>query len=129
MGERILIIEDNSANMELMIFLLKSFGYQPVLAFDGQSGIDLAHSTRPALIICDVNLPGLSGVGVVRSLKNSANLRTVPVIAVTSMTMHGDEGRILKAGFDGYIGKPFDPLMLRRVLAAHLDGRGSTADL
>ena len=120
MEVRILVIEDDSTNMELMLFLLKSFGYQPIMAFVGLTGIELARTIKPAMILCDISLPGLSGIGVVRQLKGSDDLHHIPVIAVTAMTMAGDERHILNAGFDGYVAKPFDASELRKVLALHL---------
>ena len=69
MSARILIIEDNPTNMELMVYLLTAFGYTPFMAIDGTSGVDTARETKPDLIICDVHLPKLDGYGVVAALK------------------------------------------------------------
>jgi diguanylate cyclase (GGDEF)-like protein/PAS domain S-box-containing protein len=106
---RILIIEDNPTNMELMVYLLTAFGYTPFSAYDGLSGIETAREMVPDLIICDVHLPKLDGYGVVSMLKQDAQLSKVPVLAVTALAMVGDRERLLAAGFDGYIGKPIEP--------------------
>ncbi len=109
MGARILIIEDNSANMELMSYLLTAFGHTPLMAFDGASGARMAAEEMPDLILCDVHLPGLDGVGVAAMLKGDARLRHIPLLAVTALAMAGDRERLLASGFDGYIAKPIEP--------------------
>jgi CheY-like chemotaxis protein len=106
---RILIIEDNPTNMELMVYLLNAFGFTPLTANDGISGIEAARDTAPDLIICDVHLPRLDGYGVVAQLKQDPALRDIPVLAVTALAMVGDRERLLEAGFDGYIAKPIEP--------------------
>jgi CheY-like chemotaxis protein len=106
---RILVIEDNPANMELMAYLLRAFGHEPLFAYDGKQGIDAACRCSPDLVICDVHLPGIDGYGVVQHLKKQPPLRFVPVIAVTALAMVGDQDKLLAAGFDGYISKPIDP--------------------
>ncbi|MES2150171.1 MAG: EAL domain-containing protein [Pseudomonadota bacterium] len=109
MSARILIIEDNPTNLELMVYLLKAFGYAPTSACDGVSGIECARSELPDLILCDVHLPKLDGYGVVSTLKQDPALAHIPVLAVTALAMVGDRERLLAAGFDGYIGKPIEP--------------------
>jgi diguanylate cyclase (GGDEF)-like protein/PAS domain S-box-containing protein len=106
---RILIIEDNPTNMELMVYLLTAFGYTPLMAVDGISGVQTARETTPDLIICDIHLPRLDGYGVVAALKKDEKLCAIPVLAVTALAMVGDRERLLAAGFDGYIGKPIEP--------------------
>ncbi|HEV7815160.1 MAG TPA: diguanylate cyclase, partial [Janthinobacterium sp.] len=109
MPARILIIEDNPTNMELMVYLLQAFGYTPLMAHDGEEGVKVARREVPDLIICDVHLPKLDGYGVVAELKKDPVLKTVPALAVTALAMVGDRERLLAAGFDGYIGKPIEP--------------------
>jgi diguanylate cyclase (GGDEF)-like protein/PAS domain S-box-containing protein len=106
---RILIIEDNATNMELMVYLLQAFGYTPLSASDGEEGVRVARREVPDLIICDVHLPKLDGYGVVAELKKDPALKKVPALAVTALAMVGDKERLLAAGFDGYIGKPIEP--------------------
>lgn len=109
MPARILIIEDNATNMELMVYLLQAFGYEPLIARDGEQGLTVARRDLPDLIICDVHLPKLDGYGVVAALKGDPALCAIPALAVTALAMAGDRERLLAAGFDGYIGKPIEP--------------------
>ena len=109
MGGRILVIEDNLINLELITYLLKSFSYTVLSATNGDEGIDLAHSQRVDLIICDVHLPGMDGYQVARRLKEHPVLRNIPLVAVTALAMMGDREKVLAAGFDSYISKPIMP--------------------
>jgi len=106
---RILIIEDNPANVELMSFLLGAYGHTPLSAADGPRGVAAARSERPDLIACDVNLPGMDGFAVLAALKGEPLLSGVPILAVTALAMAGDREKVLAAGFDGYISKPIEP--------------------
>ncbi|WLI90472.1 response regulator [Massilia sp. R2A-15] len=120
---RILIIEDNPTNMELMSYLLTAFGHTPLTAFDGESGVRMAREQRPDLILCDVYLPKLDGYGVVAALKGDAELRAIPVLAATALAMVGDRERLLEAGFDGYLAKPIEPEQFVDQLAPFLPQR------
>ncbi|MES2263293.1 MAG: EAL domain-containing protein [Pseudomonadota bacterium] len=126
MSARILIIEDNPTNMELMVYLLHAFGYTPLLAHDGEEGVQVARRERPDLIICDVHLPKLDGYGVVAALKGDPALRAIPALAVTALAMVGDRERLLAAGFDGYIGKPIEPDTFVTQIESFLPGAVST---
>ena len=106
---RILIIEDNPANIELMSFLVSAYGHAPLSAADGPRGVAAARSERPDLIACDVNLPGMDGFAVLAELKGDPALAAVPILAVTALAMAGDREKVLAAGFDGYISKPIEP--------------------
>ncbi len=106
---RILIIEDNPANVELMAFLLAAYGHTPISAPDGARGVAAARAGRPDLVACDVNLPGMNGFEVLAVLKAEPQLAGVPVLAVTALAMAGDREKVLAAGFDGYISKPIEP--------------------
>lgn len=117
---RILVIEDNSANLELMIYLLHAFGHQSRTANNGADGLELAESETFDLILCDVHLPILDGYQVAQRLKNNARLRALPLVAVTALAMVGDRDKVLAAGFDGYIAKPIDPEMFVHQLDAIL---------
>jgi CheY-like chemotaxis protein len=109
MPARILIIEDNPANLELMNYLLLAFGHNTLTACDGDEGLDVVQRESPDLIICDVELPGINGLEIARRLKSDLDLRWIPLVAVTAFAMVGDSERILTAGFDGYIPKPIAP--------------------
>jgi len=126
LSARILIIEDNATNMELMVYLLRAFGYTPLAAYDGEEGVRMARSELPDLIICDVHLPKLDGYGVVAELKKDPALRKIPALAVTALAMVGDRERLLEAGFNGYIGKPIEPDLFVAELESFLAGAPST---
>jgi len=108
MAARVLIIEDNAANLELMNYLLKSFGYVPILAHNGEEGWEKLVREPPDFIICDVHLPGIDGFEITRRLRQNKALQKVPIIAVTALAMVGDRDKILSAGFNGYISKPIE---------------------
>jgi len=104
----ILIVEDNVTNMKLSTFLLESADYTVLAATNAESGLTLARSERPDLILMDIHLPGMDGLEATALLKADEATRGIPVIALTALAMKGDEQRILAAGCDGYIAKPLD---------------------
>jgi len=106
---RILVIEDNPENLELMRFLLQAFQHEALVARNGEEGLSVAERERPDLILCDIHMPTLDGYGVLARLRRDALLREIPCVAVTALAMLGDQSKILDAGFDGYISKPIDP--------------------
>lgn len=106
---RILVIEDNPENLELMRFLLQAFGHAPLVARHGEEGLAVAQRERPDLIICDIHMPQLDGYGVLARLRGDPVLRGIPCVAVTALAMLGDQAKVMNAGFDGYISKPIDP--------------------
>lgn len=124
---RILIIEDNPANIELMSFLLGAYGHTPLSAADGARGVAAARSELPDLIACDVNLPGMDGFQVLAALKQEPALAGVPILAVTALAMAGDREKVLAAGFDGYISKPIEPESFVAELEAFLAGTPTAA--
>jgi CheY-like chemotaxis protein len=109
MGYRILVIEDNPTNLELMTYLLKAFGHTTIVARDGEEGVVAALGSAPDLILCDLALPKLDGFGVASRLKADPRTRDVPLIAVTASAMVGDRDKVIATGFDGYISKPITP--------------------
>ena len=109
MAKRILIIEDNPQNLELMTYLLRAFGYVTVSAADGMAGIEMVRREKIDIIICDVHLPKMDGYQVAQMLKRDPMYRRIPLVAVTALAMVGDREKVLAAGFDGYIGKPIAP--------------------
>jgi two-component system, cell cycle response regulator DivK len=102
----VLVIEDNPANMKLVTFLLESAGRTVLAANDAETGLTLARSRRPDLILMDIQLPGMDGLEATALLKGDEATRAIPVIALTALAMKGDEERIRAAGCDGYIAKP-----------------------
>jgi two-component system cell cycle response regulator len=124
---RILVIEDNPINLELMTYLLRSWGHEPLTASDGTSGLAVARRTPVDLIVCDIQMPGgLDGYAVARALKADPSLRDVPLVALTAFAMVGDSDRSLQAGFDRHIAKPIDPERFMAVLGEVLPGGGGS---
>jgi two-component system, cell cycle response regulator DivK len=103
---KVLVVEDNPANMTLATFLLKSAGHTVLTATDAESGLTLARNEQPDLILMDIQLPGMDGLQATALLKADEATRAIPVIALTALAMKGDEERIRAAGCDGYIAKP-----------------------
>ena len=106
MSSRVLVVEDNPANMTLAIFLLESAGHLVINATDAEAGLTIARDEQPQLILMDIQLPGMDGLEATRLLKQDDATRGIPVIALTALAMKGDEERIRAAGCDGYIAKP-----------------------
>jgi two-component system cell cycle response regulator len=123
LSARILIIEDNPANMELMTYLLQAFGHTVLSVYNGEEGVETARRELPDLIICDVHLPKMDGYGVLEQLKHKSGelLCSIPVIAVTALAMVGDRQKLLAAGFDGYLGKPIEPELFVSQVEKYLD--------
>lgn len=125
MGARILVIEDNPINMELMSYLLGAWGHQVIAAEDGTRGIAAARAERPDMIICDVQMPGLDGYEVARIIKADPAIADVPLLAVTAYAMLGDAEKAFAAGFDGHFSKPIDPAAFMVALDRLLPGPGA----
>ena len=106
---KILLVEDNPTNLQLMDYLLKAFGHLTVSAGDGADGVLQAVRESPDIILMDLQLPVLNGYDAARQIKARPALRHIPIIAVTAFAMVGDRERILAEGFDGYIPKPIAP--------------------
>lgn len=103
---KILIVEDNTANMTLAVFLLSSAGHTVLSATDAEVGLALARDELPNLILMDIQLPGMDGLAATALLKGDEATKAIPVIALTALAMKGDEERIRDAGCDDYIPKP-----------------------
>lgn len=114
MSKRILVIEDTEDNRRILRDLLTHAGFELIEATDGEQGIQMAVEQRPDLILMDIQLPIVDGYEATRRIKANPDLRHIPIIAVTSYALSGDEERAAAAGCDGYIAKPFSP---RQILA------------
>jgi two-component system cell cycle response regulator DivK len=112
---RILVVEDNEANMRLASVLLSSAGHSVLCAVDAEAGMMLAHSERPDLILMDIQLPGMDGLAATALLKQDPATSSIPVIALTAMAMKADQERSQIAGCEAYIAKP---LRYRELYAA-----------
>ncbi|MEN6472448.1 MAG: response regulator [Syntrophaceae bacterium] len=108
-GKRVLIVEDNADNMELITFILENYGYQTFRAFDGLSGVKASENEGFDFIILDIQLPDIDGTEVLKRVRAEGKNRLTPVIAMTSYAMSGDRESLMAAGCDGYIEKPIDP--------------------
>ena len=105
---KILVVEDNQDNREMVVKVLKFNGYEVIEAVDGEEGIEKAKTEAPALILLDIYLPKMDGYEVAKRLKGDTGLKDIPVIALTAHAMKGNREQALAAGCDGYISKPID---------------------
>jgi two-component system cell cycle response regulator DivK len=112
MSKRILIVEDQEDNRAILRDVLSTAGYELIEAVDGGEGVELALRERPDLILMDIQLPVLDGYEATRRIKGNAELKSIPIIAVTSYALSGDEAKARAAGCDGYVTKPFSPRQL-----------------
>ena len=106
MAKRILVVEDNDLNRKLFCDLLRANGFEVEPVADGREAIDKARLFVPNLVIMDIQLPNVSGLELIEALKADADLRAIPVLAVTAYAGKGDEDRIRDAGAEGYLAKP-----------------------
>jgi len=109
MTARILAVEDNAVNLQLMTYLLRSLGHDVTEATGGQEALDLAAEGTFDLVLLDVHMPGVDGYQVLAWLKSQPRFRYTPIAAVTALAMVGDRERLLASGFDAYISKPIEP--------------------
>ena len=107
MSRRILVIEDTEDNRRIFRDLLGRSGYELIEARDGEQGVAMAVAERPDLILMDIQLPVIDGYEATRRIKANPGLRHIPIIAITSYALSGDEAKSRAAGCDGYIAKPF----------------------
>jgi two-component system cell cycle response regulator DivK len=112
MSKRILVVEDQEDNRRIVHDLLTSVGYEIVEAVTGEEGVQMAETQAPDLILMDIQLPGLDGYEATRRIKMNSALRQIPIIAVTSYALSGDDARAFEAGCDAYVSKPYSPRAL-----------------
>lgn len=117
---RILIVEDNAASLTLMSYLLTAAGHTLEGCRDGQSGLEAVRRQRPDLVLCDIQLPRLSGHELAQALRADPAFRDLPLVAVTAQAMRGDSDKALAAGFNGYIAKPLEPETFARQVETFL---------
>lgn len=116
MPGHVLIIEDNAINLELLVYALTAFGHQVQSANSGSQGQDMVKRDPPAIILCDIQMPGMDGYQFAAWLKNEPALSQIPLIGVSALAMVGDRDKAMKAGFDDYLSKPVDFEVLRSSL-------------
>ncbi len=120
MSKRVLVIEDQEDNRRIVRDLLTSAGYDMIEAATGEEGLTLAEANPPDLILMDIQLPGMDGYETTRRLKANPALRRIPIIAVTSYALSGDDAKALEAGCDAYVTKPFSPRALLAKIREYL---------
>jgi two-component system cell cycle response regulator DivK len=110
--KKVLVVDDNEDNRQILVDLLSAAGYEIVAATNGLDAVSLATSEHPDLVLMDIQLPGIDGHEATRRIKATPELATVPVIAVTSYALAGDDRKAAEAGCDDYVTKPFSPRAL-----------------
>ena len=125
--QKILVVDDNRDNRELVVKVLKSRGYDMVEAVHGEDALRKTEDERPCLILMDISLPVMDGYEVIRRLKSQEEYRDIPIVALTAHVMKGDKERAMNAGCIGYIPKPIDirelPEQIRYYLEDDKEGR------
>lgn len=116
MAQRILIVEDNKDNRQLLSQLLKYQGYEVLEATNGEDGIAMAKEHKPDLILMDIRLPVMDGLTAIKTLKHDPETKHIKIIAVTAFAMKGDREVILGIGADGYISKPINTKELAEIV-------------
>jgi two-component system, cell cycle response regulator DivK len=106
---RILVVDDNASNLELIVYLLRAFGHDPEGAFDGIKALELLQSEAFDLVLSDILMPHMDGFEFLQQLRAHPRLASLTVVAVTASAMVGDREQMIRSGFDGYIPKPIDP--------------------
>jgi len=123
-NELILIVEDNPKNLKLVRDTLQVKGYRTIEAGTGEEGVQLAREQQPALVLMDIQLPGISGIEAFRRLRADPTTRTIPIIAVTASVMAQERQKVMAAGFDGFQGKPISVRELLETIRRVLVGGG-----
>lgn len=121
MAKVILIVDDDEKNMRLARDLMLAWGYECLEAADGKQGVDMAREKHPDLILMDLRLPVMDGLTATKLLRAGEKTKKIPVIMITSSAMRGDQDRILAAGCDRYVSKPFDIMELRAIIEQTLE--------
>ncbi len=117
---RVLVVDDNLINNELVRFVLEAGGFQVDVAVDAAQALELLAVQPPDLVLMDIQMPGMSGLELTRRLKADSATRRIPVVAFTAYAMKGDEARLRDAGCDGYISKPIDVATFAQSVGRHL---------
>ena len=121
-NKTILVVEDNELNMKLVKGLIKIGKYRMLEAMDAESGIQLIREQRPDLVLMDIQLPGMDGLSATKIVKEDPALKDIPIVALTSYAMQGDEEKALEAGCTGYIAKPIDTRKFLETISQYLNG-------
>jgi two-component system cell cycle response regulator DivK len=122
-NELILIVEDNEKNLKLARDVLRFHGYRTVEAVDGESAITMSLEHLPALILMDIQLPGIDGIVTMKRIRADTRTKHIPTVALTASVMSGDRERFNEAGFDGFIAKPIEVKEFPGQVRAYLDAK------
>jgi two-component system, cell cycle response regulator DivK len=122
-NELILIVEDNEKNLKLARDVLRFHGYRTVEATDGESAITMSAEHLPALILMDIQLPGIDGIVAMTRIRADERTKHIPTVALTASVMSGDRERFDEAGFDGFIAKPIEVKNFPDQVRAYLDAK------
>jgi two-component system cell cycle response regulator DivK len=124
---KVLLVEDNEMNRDMLSRRLTRLGFQVLMATDGEQGVEMARTQRPDLILMDMSLPVLDGWGATRQIKAEIDTRSIPLIALTAHAMAGDRDKALDAGCDDYDTKPIELPRLLEKMGRLLDGASKTS--
>ena len=124
MQKKILVVEDNQMNLELVSDILEAHGYAVIQAQGGQEALQIAREQQPDLILMDIQLPEMDGLEATRLLKASEETKDINVVALTAHAMRGDEEKAREAGCSGYIAKPINTREFAQIVAGFLNGNG-----
>lgn len=116
LAKRVLIIDDNEDATEMMSCLVRRFGHETRVAYDGLHGLEIAHEFRPNIVFLDIGLPGLSGFEVARRMRRIPELADIPIVAVTGYTRPSDREQALRSGFSDHFAKPIDVGLVQRAV-------------
>jgi two-component system, cell cycle response regulator DivK len=122
-NELILIVEDNEKNLKLARDVLRFHGFRTIEATDGESAITMAAEHLPALVLMDIQLPGIDGIAAMKRIRADARSKHIPTVALTASVMSGDRERFDEAGFDGFIAKPIDVKTFPATVRGYLDAK------
>lgn len=123
MATRVLVVEDDDDNRSIVVKVLALEGYEVAEAGDGEDALEKARTWRPDLVLLDLALPHVDGWETARRMKADAELRAIPIVALTAFAMRGDEEEARDAGCDDYLPKPAPPAAIRRIVHKHLDSK------
>ena len=127
MGQKILVVEDNELNLKLFCDLLRAHGFEAEPVRDGREALDRARVFTPDLVVMDIQMPHVSGLELIEQMKADAELKAVPIMAVTAYAAKGDEERIRDAGAEGYVSKPISVMRFVAAVAALLEATAARA--
>ena len=114
--KKILVVEDNKTNMKMLRIILQANGYEIIEAFNEYDGVQAAKNQLPDMILMDIQLPGINGIECFMRIRNAPETQLIPVIAITSYVMRGDEETLKKLGFTSYLAKPIGYTALLELL-------------